>query len=218
MISCFCFVFLFQYYFNEGAYLPFMSIFNKALKDVLFIFCYLRKGQCFPFNVEYWTNKIMRGLNFSSSSLIRFKQQQMLESRETVNDKIVILDMVKKIVVEKYDVLYLIYAHCLVPDINWEHLSPHIRTPRTFCEDVVVKKSSFSNPLTENIWLVLDRSCDLLAYKSEYQKSRVPRKNTEMRWARRFLNSELEQTVYKHVDVSQEVEHLGILYHSSKSS
>ena len=96
MISCFCFVFLFQYYFNEGAYLPFMSIFNKALKDVLFIFFYLRKGQCFPFNVEYWTNKIMRGLNFSSSSLIRFKQQQMLESRETVNDKIVILDMVKK--------------------------------------------------------------------------------------------------------------------------
>jgi len=46
-------LFLFQYYFNEGAYLPFMSIFNKALKDVLFIFCYLRKGQCFPFNVEY---------------------------------------------------------------------------------------------------------------------------------------------------------------------
>ena len=152
MISCFCFVFLFQYYFNEGAYLPFMSIFNKALKYVLFIFCYLRKGQCFPFNVEYWTNKIMRGLNFSSSSLIRFKQQQMLESRETVNDKIVILDMVKKIVVEKYDVLYSIYAHCLVRHQLRTSFPTYPHTTyllwRCCCKKVLIQQSSYRKYMT----------------------------------------------------------------------
>jgi len=39
--------------FNEGAYLTFKSIFHKALKyGIIAYYCYLRKSQYFPFNVE----------------------------------------------------------------------------------------------------------------------------------------------------------------------